>query len=54
MHSIKEDCIINALLEIINQHISSVLEIEKMLKIIEQLPEQDREAQLIDRQIQKL
>lgn len=54
MHSIKEELIKDVLLEIINRHISSVIEIEKMLKVIEQLPEQEREAQLIDTQIQKL
>lgn len=54
MHSIKENAITDSLIEIINQHIASVLEIDKMLRYIEKLPEQEREAQLIDRQIEKL
>lgn len=53
-HNIREDKITGALIEIINRHIESVIEIEKMLRYIEKLPEQDREAQLIDRQIEKL
>lgn len=54
MHSIKESSITDSLIEIINQHIAAVIEIDKMLRYIEKLPEQEREAQLIDRQIEKL
>lgn len=53
-HNIREDKITEALVEIINRHIESIIEIEKMLKYIEKLPKQEREAQLIDRQIEKL
>lgn len=53
-HSIKEDDIFDALLEVINKHIASIVEIEKMLRYIEKLPEKEREAQLIDKKIQKL
>lgn len=54
MHSIKESSITDSLIEIINQHIAAVIEIDKMLRYIERLPEQEREAQLIDRKIEKL
>ena len=53
-HNIRENVVLEALLPLIQQHISAVIEIEKMLRCIDSLPEKKGTAKTIDRQIKQL
>lgn len=53
-HNIREDIVLETLLPLIRQHINAVIEIEKMLRYIDTLPEQKGTAKMIDRQIKQL
>lgn len=53
-HNISETEVLNTLLPLIQKHIADVIEIEKMFKYIDSLPEQKGTARMIDRQIKQL
>ena len=53
-HNIREEVILEMLLPLIQQHISAVIEIDKMLRYIDSLPEKKGTAKTIDRQIKQL
>ncbi len=53
-HNIRENAVLETLLPLIQQHIQAVIEIDKMLRYIDTLPEQKGTAKTIDRQIKQL
>lgn len=53
-HNIREDTILDLALTLIQQHVEAVIEMDKMLRYLDSLPEHQRTAKSIDRHIQAL